>query len=211
MNIKHKEIKTLYNKLFSNEEQKDIEEIYKKVLSDDDFENWRHLLDAFDEKIGGIGSKQLMVKCTDASGWTGHYPSGRENKYRNIYRSLQYVLGYYFVGKQETTRLGIFYCCIHIEEIMKKKFKNSRSPLGKIVNKIKNRNILDSTMMELLENVVPIWNEVKHELDDEPLTFQIKNKKVISSSEHRFSTFEVVVMYFISRKIGAMLTEEMML
>ena len=89
---------------------------------------------------------------------------------------------------------------------MKMKFNYLTLPLGAIVNQIKNRNMLDSETMELLEYVVPIWNEVKHDLDDKPLMFQIKDKKVIRSSDHKSSMYEVVIMYFISRKIGEMLT-----
>ena len=79
---------------------------------------------------------------------------------------------------------------MHIEDIMKMKYKMERFPLGRIVKEKEKQ--LDLNILKLLKNVVFIWNEVKHELDNESLTFEIKQKYVVKVSKTKFNYFEVI-------------------
>jgi hypothetical protein len=204
MEIKHKEIKSLFTDLFNKEEQNQIEYIYKKIKSDEPFESWRKYVDNLDDKIGGVGSKQLMVYQKDPKGYTADYHIDN----RRIYRCMQYVLAYYFNARNDTTRLGINYCCMHIENILKRKYNKQQLPLGSIVSFIKKNILENENIIRLLNLIVPIWNETKHELDDDLLEFKIDEDNIIRTSSHKFSMSEVVVMYFICRKIGLWLMSD---
>jgi hypothetical protein len=205
-NGSNKEIENLSMKLFSSEEQEKIQEIYEKICSDEDFDLWRNKLDDFDESIGGIGSKRLIIK--EDGGYTGEYPHDPDGERGITYRSLQYVLMYFFATRNPLTRVGILYSCLHIEGILKNKFKMKKTPLGGIVDMIKRKKYLSLTIIDLLDRMTIIWNDVKHELDLEPLVIHIKNRKVVKESKHRYTDLEVIKLYFVSRKIGIMLLKE---
>jgi hypothetical protein len=194
------EIKSLQSDLFSTTEIQIMEKIFEKIISSEHFDSWRNIVESLDDIIGGKGIRDLLVRME--YNYTGNYA----HRDRDIFRSLQYAT-ICFTHKDIDgflRRDSIQESCEHIEAVLKRKFKQTINittlPLGQIIKKIQEKQLLDESLIYQLKKINIINRRAKHSYSEDELP---DDKPSLNS--HMFTVMDVISMYFICRKIGVKL------
>ena len=181
------ESKTILNNYFSEEDKilfKSFSDIIKKKYKNKDE---HRMIWEYDQKVGGLGGYAAPLNPTNN-------PFNHLGNYRNVFRSLQYARSdmYY----RTRPRHIIQDAALHIETLVKllvshnKMFKciHNKRVLGKNIEELHNKNIIDNELYERLQNLKKIINYAKHDTD--------------SKKEYTFDYEDAIVFYFEVRKVG---------
>lgn len=205
--INHKEIEELGRQLFdaasrralrliSNRAKATREAMDAGLSKTIDTQTIRREILVVDNAIGGATIDRLLVP-TD-HGYTCDLPMGD----RPIYRPLQYALSEIISGS--LPRYSILMSGLHLEGVLKKKYRGilprlEHAPLGKIVDQVKSRSLLEINLISQLQMVARVVNTAKHDFSEEAVRLKAPGRGVESQV---FTVVEAVWMYFICRKIG---------
>lgn len=177
-------------KIFSKEQMDKINLIIQEMEA----EGWEYSsrrLWEFDKIIGGIGGY-----CQHPNAAKANYFQGTE--FRNAYRCLQYIRGDIDISNVNVTARYIVENCGHyLEEIIKlyikktkKHFFVKKEPLGKLLQHIRRKRILEEDVIDKLSLFVDLYNISKHEiLSDETL-------------DRTFHMDDAIICYFACRIVG---------
>lgn len=180
-------------KLIFNEEQLNtVNNLIKDIEKDgQDYKTIK--LWKFDQSIGGIGG--YCQGCDPAN--SNHFQG---TEFRNAYRCLQYIRADIdILDVNYTARDIIENCGHHFEEAIKiylkrnKKMnwlKASRYPLGRLLNYIIDKSLLEENIVEQLKLFVDLYNISKHEI--------LSNDEV----NRTFHADDALICYFACRIVG---------
>ena len=231
--VNHEEILWLLNQLFDKEDIDRMHRIVDKrktLLRDEIFRNdpiaalypQRDEILPLDSKIGGKGIDDLVFG--KGQPLMGNYGGDRNTR---IYRPLSYAILRVIFSHPTDPRGSIGMSCEHIENVLKDRLgnldseflrdleeeeligrdlgiKDSRS-MGILVNEVERRRVLDVRLIAQLRKINRIFRIAKHEYGQD----SVKITDVQTVAESRvFNDFEAVSMYFVCRKIGALLLGE---
>lgn len=141
----------------------------------------------YDQSLKGFGGYTcpLDVKIN---------PFNNLNEYRNVFRSIQYARNNMFIGSRP--RFVIIDSGLHIESLIKilvsknskLKFMKNTQMLGKNINFLSDKNILEYELCNRIKHLTNLYNLAKHDTD--------------SKNNITFDYDDGIIFYFACRKIG---------
>lgn len=200
MDLTHKELEILYKDLLPDNVKKGIESFFQQDLDNPDIQYTSECLWIPDRELGGIGAYAIPSNpCRNP------FPGGEK---RSLYRPLQYARSSIDICDVRIfARDVIRNSGMHLEAVCRKYidgrselFKDilpKRTMLGKAIQIINKKEVLDPKIKDSFSYIVTIYNLSKHEINQD------------ESRDRMFNAKDAIVFYFSTRILGLYLLRRM--
>ena len=187
-----KETKNILINSFSENDKEQFKQFASIIENNREDISMHEIIWKYDQKLGGYGGYAAPLSPVIN-------PFNHFGDYRNVYRSLQYGRSNMFIKTRP--RHIIVDTAVHIETLVKLilsggkriNFWYSRRELGKNIEDLKKKNIINNKLYERLIRLKRILNLAKHDTDpNNNITFDYE---------------DAIVFYFETRKIGKKLMD----